>query len=57
MTKEEKEKIINAFDERMVQPKELMNLMEMSAYIKGYEDARDAFFETLDRCYSEMKTD
>lgn len=35
MTREDKEAILNSFDETMIQPDEAMNLTEMRAYVKG----------------------
>lgn len=45
MTREDKEAILNSFDETMIQPDEAMNLTEMRAYVKGFEDARNAMFD------------
>lgn len=57
MTREEKEIIINDIDGVNIQPEEPMNLMEMKAYVKGYEDAINASKDSLDMCYRSMKTD
>lgn len=57
MTKKEKDSIYNDIDGTMVIPSEPMNLMEMKAYVKGFEDARNAIFDSIDKCYRSMKTD
>ena len=57
MTREEKEAILNSFDETMIQPDEAMNLTEMRAYVKGFEDARNAMFDVTDKFYRSNKTD
>lgn len=57
MTREEKECIFNDFDGVTIEPNEPMNLVEMKAYVKGFEDARNAFFDSVDKCYRSMKTD
>lgn len=57
MTKEEKDAIFNDFDGMMIQPDEPMNLAEMKAYVKGFEDARNAIFDTVDKFYRSNKTD
>lgn len=57
MTREEKESIFMDFDDVTIEPSEPMNLSEMKAYVKGFEDARNAFFDSVDKCYRSMKTD
>ena len=57
MTREDKEAILNSFDEIMIQPDELMNLKEMKAYLKGFEDARNVIFDAIDKFYRNNKTD
>ena len=57
MTREDKEAILNSFDEIMIQPDELMNLKEMKAYLKGFEDARNVIFDAIDKYYRNNKTD
>ncbi|MCI6535092.1 MAG: hypothetical protein SOV77_09030 [Lachnospiraceae bacterium] len=57
MTREEKETIMNDIDGVTIQPGEAMNLTEIKAYVKGYEDSRNAFMDSLDKCYRSMKTD
>ena len=57
MTREEKETIMHDVDEVAIQPEEPMNLVEMKAYVKGYEDARNAFMDLIYKCYRIMKTD
>lgn len=57
MTREEKETIMNDIDGVVIQPEEPMNLTEIKAYVKGCEDARNAFMDSLDKCYRSMKTD
>ncbi len=57
MTREDKEAILNSFDETMIQPDEAMNLTEMRAYVKGFEDARNAMFDATDKFYRNNKTD
>lgn len=51
MTKEERDKIvnemINEFDESIIQPDELMSVLEMKAYLKGFEDAKKTFLDLL----------
>lgn len=51
MTKEERDKIvnemINEFDESIIQPDELMSVLEMKAYLKGFKDAKKAFLDLL----------
>lgn len=49
MTREEKEYIFHNMRNAVVQPSEPMNLEEMRAYINGYEDARNALFDIVDR--------
>ena len=49
MTKEEKDGLFNNLDETIIQPEEPMNLAEMKAYVKGFEDARNAIFDTVDK--------
>lgn len=41
----------------MIQPDEAMNLTEMRAYVKGFEDARNAMFDATDKFYRSNKTD
>ena len=57
MTREEKESIFMDFDDVTIEPSDPMNLSEMKAYVKGFEDARNAFFDSVDKCYRSMKTD
>ena len=57
MTKEEKDGLFNNVDETIIQPEEPMNLAEMKAYVKGFEDARNAIFDTVDKFYRLNKTD
>lgn len=57
MTKNEKQCIFDDFEKVTVSPDEPMNLVEMKAYIKGFEDARNAMFDSVDKCYISMKTD
>lgn len=57
MTREEKDAIFNDFDGTTIQPDEPMNLAEMKAYVKGFEDARNAIFDTVDTFYRSNKTD
>lgn len=57
MTREEKETIFNDMNGTAIQPEEPMNLEEIKAYVKGFEDARNALFDTIDKCYRSMKTD
>ena len=57
MTKEEKDAIFNDFDGITIQSDEPMNLAEMKAYIKGFEDARNAIFDSVDKFYRSNKTD
>lgn len=57
MTKTELDQIINDFDRTAIQPEKPMNLIEMKAYVKGFEDARNAMADAVDRCYRSMKTD
>lgn len=57
MTKTELDQIINDFDRTVIQPEKPMNLIEMKAYVKGFEDARNAMLGSADRCYRSMKTD
>ena len=54
---EYKEPIFNIFDEKNIQPDEAMNLTEMRAYVKGFEDARNAMFDATDKFYRSNKTD
>lgn len=51
MTKEEKDAIFNDFDGITIQSDEPMNLTEMKAYVKGFEDARNAIFDAVDTFY------
>lgn len=57
VTREEKDAIINDFDGMTIQPDEPMNLTEMRAYVKGFEDARNAMFDATDKFYRSNKTD
>mgnify|MGYP001061453546 CR=1 FL=1 len=57
MTIEEKMTILDAAKEVAVQPSEPMRLDELKAYVKGYEDARDALLSSVGECYRSMKTD
>lgn len=57
MTKEEKDGLFNSLDETIIQPEEPMNLAEMKAYVKGFEDARNAMFDATDKFYRSNKTD
>lgn len=57
MTREEKECIFNEFDGVAIEPNEPMNLTEMKAYVKGFEDARNALLDSVDKCYRSMKDD
>ena len=57
MTKEEKDGLFNNLDETIIQPEEPMNLAEMKVYVKGFEDARNAIFDTVDKFYRLNKTD
>ena len=57
MTREEKETIFDNCNNVSIEPDEPMNLTEMKAYVKGFEDARNALFDSVDMCYRNMKTD
>lgn len=57
MTREEKERIFDNCNNVSIEPDEPMNLTEMKAYVKGFEDARNALFDSVDTCYRNMKTD
>ena len=57
MTREEKETIFDNCNNVSIEPDEPMNLTEMKAYVKGFEDARNALFDSVDTCYRNMKTD
>ena len=57
MTKTELDQIIHNLDQTTIQPSESMNLVEMKAYLKGFEDARNAMADAAERCYGNMKTD
>ena len=57
VTKEEKDAIFNGFDGMTIQLDEPMNLTEMKAYVEGFEDARNAFFDAVDKFYRSNKTD
>ena len=57
MTREEKDAIFNDFDGTVIQPDEPMNLAEMKAYVKGFEDARNAIFDAVDTFYRSNKAD
>ena len=57
MTREEKEIIFDNCNNVLIKPDEPMNLTEMKAYVKGFEDARNALFDSVDTCYRNMKTD
>lgn len=57
MTREEKETIFDNCNNVSIEPDEPMNLTEMKAYVKGFEDARNAIFDSVDTCYRNMKTD
>ena len=57
VTREDKEAILNSFDEIMIQPDELMNFKEMKTYLKGFEDARNVIFDAIDKFYRNNKTD
>ena len=47
MTREEKETIFNDMNGTAIQPEEPMNLEEIKAYVKGFEDARNAYLTLL----------
>ncbi len=57
MTVDEKESIFECVDSSCVQPQEPMTLEELKAYLKGYEDARNAIFDAVCECYRNHKTD
>lgn len=57
MTREEKEYLFKDLNGVTIEPDEPMNLVEMKAYVKGFEDARNALFDSIDKCYRNMKTD
>lgn len=57
MTRAEKEYIFENADKVSIAPSEPLNLYEMKAYIKGFEDARNNIFDCIDECYRNMKTD
>ena len=57
MTKQEKDCIFNEVDKVIIRPEDGMNLMEMKAYVKGFEDARNSLFDAIDKCYRSLKTD
>ena len=57
MTREEKERIFDNCNNVSIEPNEPMNLTEMKSYVKGFEDARNALFDSVDTCYRNMKTD
>lgn len=57
MTKDEKDFIIQTMNVTMIQPQESMTLGEMKAYLNGFEDARNAMFDSVDACYRNTKTD
>lgn len=57
MTKGEKEFILEKLDKVTIMPGEPLNIYEIKAYIKGFENARDEIFSCVDKCYRDMKTD
>ena len=57
MTRNELDFICKKLDDVSVQPDVPMNLEEIKAYVKGYEDARNALFDTVDKCYRDTKSD
>lgn len=57
MTKQEKDCIFDEVDKVIIRPEDGMNLMEMKAYVKGFEDARNSLFDAIDKCYRSLKTD
>lgn len=57
MTRDEKECILNDANGVVIQPENPMNLEEIKAYVKGFEDARNALFDSVDKCYRSLKTD
>lgn len=57
MTAEEMRTIFENMNDVVIQPEIPMTLIEMQAYLKGLEDARNAMFDSIDSCYRSMKTD
>lgn len=51
MTQQERDKLIEDIDSNIIQPSEVMTLEEMKRYMAGYEDARDAIMDCIDRAY------
>lgn len=57
MTREERDELYKAMNEVTVEPTEPMNLEQIQAFVKGYELAYFNIFDSIDKCYSNMKTD
>ena len=57
MTRNELDFIYKKIDDVSIQPDGPMNLEEIKAYVKGYEDARNALLDTVDKCYRDTKSD
>ena len=57
MTRNELDFICKKIDDVSVKPDVPMNFEEIKAYVKGYEDARNALLDTVDKCYRDTKSD
>lgn len=57
MTKIEKDELYEAMNKITVEPTEPMNLVEIKAFVHGYELAYMNILDTIDKCYRDMKTD
>lgn len=57
MTRNELDFICKKIDDVSVQPDVPMNFEEIKAYVKGYEDVRNALLDTVDKCYRDTKSD
>lgn len=57
MTKDEKTAIFNAINSAHVNPDDSMTLVELKAYVKGFEDALNSMEDAVSMTYGLMKTD
>ncbi len=57
MTKIERDELIEAMNKAIVEPTEPMNLVEIKAFVHGFELAYVSILECIDKTYRSMKTD
>lgn len=57
MTRIEKDELIKSMNEFVVEPTKPMNLVEIKAFVQGFELAYLSVLDSIDKAYRNMKTD